>query len=934
MIDWKQKILDATNGGLDVIYYYYPQARDVVEGRAKHFKMRDEKTPSATLKEYDGVWLVTDFGDDATPRNCIDIAMRQENLNFSQACHRLAELFNVDCSYSKTINAPVIKERNPHENEDVGSITWVVKDKPTEADIAALGKCVTADVMKKYNVYALEHYDVTRVNDKNRVKTMVIHSNENYPIFLFDFGEFQKIVCPYAYEKKNRFRYVGKKEKDVIYGMKQVVEAYNKLKAEYEDEEDEKKKKRKLPEVILCSGERDALNCAGMGYPVIWLNSETAQFGSKEMNRLRLYTDKVINIPDLDTTGVRQAYVRALENWEMYTLLLPDWLPTYKDRRGKPRKDLQDWCELNGNRFEFDKMLKTAKRCQFWDTYNKKEETKYEINTINLLWYLRCSGFYQIEDNISGQNILVRLDGFVAKQYNAKQIRAYIKSEMERLHVSNTIQKLFQDSKKTSSSLMEDLKTVDLNFEKSTPDSRVFFFQNTALRVTANNIEAIDKSNLSGNYTWDTNISPHNFKRIEPAISLIEGNYFAVNHTYSAYARVLINASRMYWRRELEERATGDYAIDEAYKQANHFNLTGERLTQEEQDEQQRHFMNKCYAIGYMLHQYKFKHNAKAVWVMENRLTEDGESAGGSGKSFFVETIKQMHLLNVVTLQGRDRSLTDNKHLLDRINKHTDILFVDDPAQHFDFDFFYTMITGNTTINPKGEKSFEIDYKDSPIPVFASNFPPQHGRDKSTIRRLQMVVFSDYYHEKGDTDLYRETRTIYDDLGIEVGGNAYTEDQYNADLNFLIDCVQFYLQCRSQNISIQPPMDNVWKRISISEMGNSGFRDWAETYFAADGENVDICLPRDMVMNDFANSTGTKNWTSQRFNKALKGFCDYMDYVAELNPRELYSKSSPRIIRKVNNVTKECIYIRTKDVETGILKPIDNRTKNQYGQIV
>ena len=43
----QQNILDATNGGLDIILYYYPQARQALETREKRFKIREERTPSA-----------------------------------------------------------------------------------------------------------------------------------------------------------------------------------------------------------------------------------------------------------------------------------------------------------------------------------------------------------------------------------------------------------------------------------------------------------------------------------------------------------------------------------------------------------------------------------------------------------------------------------------------------------------------------------------------------------------------------------------------------------------------------------------------------------------------------------------------------------------------------------------------------------------------
>ena len=37
----EKSILDATHGGLDIIVYYYPQARQALETREKRFKIRD-----------------------------------------------------------------------------------------------------------------------------------------------------------------------------------------------------------------------------------------------------------------------------------------------------------------------------------------------------------------------------------------------------------------------------------------------------------------------------------------------------------------------------------------------------------------------------------------------------------------------------------------------------------------------------------------------------------------------------------------------------------------------------------------------------------------------------------------------------------------------------------------------------------------------------
>ena len=143
-----------------------------------------------------------------------------------------------------------------------------------------------------------------------------------------------------------------------------------------------------------------------------------------------------------------------------------------------------------------------------------------------------------------------------------------------------------------------------------------------------------------------------------------------------------------------------------------------------------------------------------------------------------------------------------------------------------------------------------------------------------------------------------------------------------ANINFLIDCTQFYLDCNRNNIIIHPPMENVYKRINIAEMGNSGFYEWASSFFAPESENVDIIIRRDEVFRDFQIDTGNRLWTTQKFMKALKAFCENTDYIRELNPRDLLGPSG-RLIRKLDGKTKDCIYIRTKE-------EINNWVKSSY----
>ena len=123
----EQAILDATNGGLDIILYYYPQARQALETREKRFKIRDERTPSASLKQVeDGNWLVTDFGDDQVPRNAIRVCMKEEGKTFREAIVILAGRYGIGGIKSE-VNKPELEIRDALPDESEGSYEFDVK---------------------------------------------------------------------------------------------------------------------------------------------------------------------------------------------------------------------------------------------------------------------------------------------------------------------------------------------------------------------------------------------------------------------------------------------------------------------------------------------------------------------------------------------------------------------------------------------------------------------------------------------------------------------------------------------------------------------------------------------------------------------------------------------------------------------------------------
>jgi hypothetical protein len=924
MITPKQ-IYDATNGGLDIIKYYYPQA---VEKKA--FRTRDERTPSTYMKKFGDVWKCTDFGDDSQARNAIDICMREENLPFLPALYTLAGRYGVTDNSVYEANRPEVRQRPAEGDEKPGDFSFEEKDF-TERELKILGPRVKAETCREYGYRSLASYSITKADEKTgEVKTTTIRSTDTYPIFMRECAWeeknkrqiFYKIYQPLNFDKARRFFYIGQKPASYINGLAELKAAAEKFEAQQSENDEtfddddtgknKKRKKEKYPEAVICSGERDALCCAALGYRPLWFNSETYRLAEAEYRQIGNLVETVYNVPDIDETGVRKGVELAMEYLDIRTVWLPDWLKTYRDARGKHRKDLRDYTELCPDTRSFKQLLETAMPMRFWETVPNRDGERMEINSEYLIHHLNHNGFGTIENKNekTGQSF-IHVDKNTVREIRPNDIKKYLRRFMKERQMSIKLRNLVNNSSRINADIFELLDEKQLDFTDFDHARQFLFFENATWEVTPDGV-AEHRGN-TGKYVWQEEIIPRQVKRLQPAFVITghadgEAYNIEVKNTQSKFFSYLINASRVYWREELEQRLeaeafTGDR---EQYRVENKFRIDGRLLTEEEIDEQKQHLVNKIFAIGYLLHRYKMVSRSWCVYAMDWKISETpGDRNGRSGKSFCLKALRRF--MKSVLIQGGDPKLTENRHIYDRVNEYTDYVLVDDANRYLDFNFFFDSITGDWVVNPKNNKSYEIPYELAPKMAISTNFTPTDN-SPSTQARLLYMVFSDWYHEKTDENDYRETRAIRDDFGFDLHDKLYPAGDWNADVNFFVDCLQFYLTTVGQNVKINPPMKNIQQRTLLAIMGQH-FHDWALVYFSQEGGNTDRMLAKEDVMKEFITSSNVKNWTTQKFTKSLKSFCRKYGYT--LNPKA-YQNSQKRIVRKNdNNKAVDMIYVQT-----------------------
>lgn len=758
--------------------------------------------------------------------------------------------------------------------------------------------------------------------------------------------KFYKVYEPLNCDKGFRFSYTpaGKKPQRYINGLSELKEAYR----QYNEEEErawnschddcKPYRTKKLPEAFICSGERDSLCCRSMGFHPLWFNSETYRLSAEEYREIMTYVEVLYNIPDIDETGIRKGRELALTYIDIRTIWLPKWLQTYHDNRGKSRKDLRDWMEIRSEKRNFKDLMNLAYPARFWEVfYTDKGKAKYEINTAYLYNFLTLNGYFILRDENSDTSRFIHIDGNIVEQIKVTDIREFVRTWVTDRHEEVAVVNLVLGTSKLFPASLESLDRVTLDFTSFTPTSQFFFFPNATVEVHKpvaigdDGFKVRDRnSDHFSNFVWKENVIGHQFKKMDPMFKIKEVKeegrkpYYDIDihNVDSHFFGYLINTSRLFWRKETEinfnERPEEER---QAYLEAHPFDIAGEGLSDLEIWEQKQNLINKIFTFGYMLHRYKDFVRAWAPMAMDNKIGENDECNGRSGKSFFFRVLSFM--MKTVKLSGRNPKLMDNPHVFDQVTQDTDLLLVDDCDRYLNLGLFYDNITSDMTVNPKNNHSFTIGFDDSPKLAFTTNYVPTDFDPSSEARSLYMV-FSDWYHQKTEENDYYDNRSIRDDFGKTLYAYDYTEEEWNADLNFWLQCCQFYLSVMDSGVKPQPPMENIIRRKYKADMGTN-FEDWANGYFSMEGEHLDEYLERDVVFSDYARYANVNRITMQSFTKKMKAFCEFCPWIEEMNPKDLLN-SSGRIQRKVEvapgkKVVKDMIYVRSKPVNEMDIAP-------------
>lgn len=937
-----QKILEASNGGFDIIQKIYPNADP-----KKAFRIReDDKTQSCHVKSYKGIYRLTDFGGTLKGEDGIGIYADWHKIDYWEAIVALGKEYGfIQDKGKETYKADYAEfavDKCPVKLNEKG-FYYKVKDF-TDLDFLLLGPeistkneegltvrkpLISEEVCTKVNFFALEEY---YIRSADGTKVHRFRANESYPMFAFineddKIGEWLKVYMPKATKrlspdgKDRRFFHLGGRPKDFIFGFDQLQdffdEAYDtalaKLleKARTDEErteiENEHEKSFKLERICIATGGSDGLNLLALGEFTIWFNSETAEITKELFDELSKYAHSIINIPDCDTTGIREGRANALKFLTLKTL----WLNDYPEYKGV--KDFKDYAFRNKNsalskvRQRTHTLLERAKHTQFWDVIysDKTKKTTYNFNVNFGLYFLEMSGFCRVDDEARKDGYyFARITNHIVEELEGTtKIKNFFKDFLEEKQKELGVRKIphellnnIMTSQRLSENQLLFLNLEQLDFTSFDTRSQYFFFNNETWRVDKNGISVAPKNDkfvlksqiieeLITNQT-SKKVNSREFKISEDPyfdIKPIGEDFFdiEIKEKECDFLNFIIQTSRVFWEEEKANYIEKGYSEKDFFEKTK-FNIAGDYLSTDQKEEQKQHLVNKIFTIGYMLHRYKDLGKPWIPYAVDNSVQEDRVAEGGSGKSVFFSSLD--YILNFHTVNGKD-DLEQDKFWLENVSKHTAVIFIDDVKRGFDLEFLYQLSTGKMSINTKFQSKAVLNYNESPKFAVSSNHSLR-DMNGSSIRRRLLISFSNYYHAKSEK---YDKREIYDDFGYNLYSD-WDDKQWNKFVNFLLQCLKFYL---SHSKKIEAPDNNIMRRAWLSEMGVE-FQDWADNYYPHHSGVELMKLEVEMNVKHFAenkNYKWLKGLTPNSFKSKTKAWCKFNDY--EFEDRILKSVKQP-----------------------------------------
>lgn len=525
---------------------------------------------------------------------------------------------------------------------------------------------------------------------------------------------------------------------------------------------------------------------------------------------------------------------------------------------------------------------------EFWKIeVDEKGKHSYSFDFLSAIGFLRANGFYRVKAKELGdfQFGIIKIDKGIARMIPEFEVRDFIFDYIIQNCRNNGLKNWVAErlSAILGHGQLERLPRKEIKVVLD-PDNQFRSYLNGQLRITARDIEFGSQTNE----VWSDNVIQRNFKRI-PIIEdiIFHGeNRFEIRLTKDGqdceFLQYIRNTS-YFWRDS-----------DKA-------------LSPEDYDLHWWHMVNKITATGYLLTDYKFLQERRAVISMDAKMSEVGQSCGRSGKSLLAEAIA--HIQRQTSVDGK-KVKADDDYIYSNITTKTRNVLIDDVKPNFNFTSFFSAITSTLDINPKTMAKFQIPFEEAPKFMITTNHAINDTSDSANDRYV-LMLFSDWYNVN---------HSPYDDFGHALF-SEWDSRQWNLFDNFMAECVMFYLRSMQEGWTqagrgaVPPPMQGAKQRQLRQQMGEA-FLQWAQVYFDSSNDVLNSRRARKDMFDDFRSQYGGQGMfiTPASFKTKLEAFCQFSNL--HLNPHKLHESSKLSFI-DWHKLHPNTAFIGVRDMSNG-----------------
>lgn len=821
---------------------------------------------------------------------------------------------------------------------------------------------------ERFNLYPVSSYiSEKRVSEKSgEAVSYEVTATDAYPIFAFRYQD-EKGWWARKYEPNFKtvkqadgkegasYKFTwwfegGKPREDMrnmLYGDIDVMNCLNGGEVDTSDEEhplievevrrnNRRTSVKKFKRLVICSGPRDAINVyfhsdAHVCFP----HSESVEISGKTIARLREIAHEVFILYDSDETGIRCANRLALRFLELKVIYLPKDLGRMKSSRtGRPCKDAEEYFNYYPAKLKelrnfhgysindhFETLLSSAQNMMFWtrkgrtskDEYGDTYKVyKYTLGVGNMAQFLSAQGLFRYRDScnmwkfVYVENNIVEIIEDKEILNKAKQLmKGYL--NLHPYYYDKDLMDAISSSRNLTKETLSEVKEIQLNFRSWGKDFDYFFFENCAVRITADEITTESYKDLKFHVNRDAimpgefhlqSIPPfrivHNpevekarerFKQEVAGMTAEQRKSETAN--FRNYERIwayklipakpveempdwfrfLYDTGRIYWRKEAD----------------------GYALSAEEQQFQDMHFINKACSLGYILSRYRTRTKQLMGTITDYSVLDEGKASGRNGKSTISEllfAVRKGIRVNGKSFKTSAENFGKNFNTF-RLSVDS-FVRIDDLRVDVTSEIFYNAVTA-IPVKTLYNNEIMVDEEDSPKMLITCNKPFDMSAP-STFGRIYPMLVSDYYHEEaysGSSDKYSPEEKFGYDLLKES-----SEENYQFLLNMLARFLQFYLK---EQTVIRPPLEKlgIMRQLYLN-VKDEMMIEWANGFFSNAYHFLRPISVKEMVISflDFKGIMVSKESIAVAmldFKRDLRTYCENMHIT--INPDIVYGKS-------------------------------------------